>query len=314
MTTQSGSTLGLGAAARVAFLGYRRAAALDPVPALACELSTEHLGEHLLVVAPHPDDESIACGGLIASVLAAGGRATVLLVTAGDAYGRAALRLPDGAGDETGHGRSPERYLRLGGTRVSESREALRALGGDPIDMICLGYPDGALAEVVGSAAAPVRSRRTGADHVPYPFALSTGAPYTREALEADVVEVLSAISPSCVAFPDPRDRNADHVASSTIVASVLARSGADPVRLTYLTHSGHYPKPWAHLPEGCIRPPRKLSAAAVPFRSILLSEKARESKRAALRCYASQLAVPDMAVYLSSFDRRNELFVAAWG
>jgi len=38
----------------------------------------------MLVVSPHPDDESLAVGGLIQAVLAAGGAVDVLLLTDGD--------------------------------------------------------------------------------------------------------------------------------------------------------------------------------------------------------------------------------------
>lgn len=43
-------------------------------------------GERLLVVAPHPDDETLAAGGLIQRVLMRGGAVRVVLVTAGDGY------------------------------------------------------------------------------------------------------------------------------------------------------------------------------------------------------------------------------------
>src|SRR2546430_10087895 len=40
-------------------------------------------GERLLVLAPHPDDETLGAGGLIQRVLARGGTVRVVLVTAG---------------------------------------------------------------------------------------------------------------------------------------------------------------------------------------------------------------------------------------
>ena len=51
-------------------------------------------GERLLVVAPHPDDETLGAGGLIQRVLAHGGTVRVMLVTAGDGYVEV-----DGSGD-----------------------------------------------------------------------------------------------------------------------------------------------------------------------------------------------------------------------
>ena len=39
----------------------------------------------LLVVAPHPDDETLCCAGVIQRVLHAGGQASVVWITSGDA-------------------------------------------------------------------------------------------------------------------------------------------------------------------------------------------------------------------------------------
>ena len=43
-------------------------------------------GERLLVLAPHPDDETISSAGLIKRVLEKGGSVRTVVVTSGDAY------------------------------------------------------------------------------------------------------------------------------------------------------------------------------------------------------------------------------------
>ena len=43
-------------------------------------------GERLLVIAPHPDDETLGAGGLIQRVVSAHATVRVVLVTAGDGY------------------------------------------------------------------------------------------------------------------------------------------------------------------------------------------------------------------------------------
>src|SRR2546425_7498826 len=40
----------------------------------------------LLVIAPHPDDESLGAGGLMQRTMAQGGRVHVLFLTSGDGY------------------------------------------------------------------------------------------------------------------------------------------------------------------------------------------------------------------------------------
>src|SRR5436190_21315216 len=73
----------------------------------------------LLVIAPHPDDETIGAGGLIQRVHAAGGQVRVVFLTEGDAY-REGVRRED-------HGRSPQPkdYRGYGRRRERESKMAL---------------------------------------------------------------------------------------------------------------------------------------------------------------------------------------------
>src|SRR4051812_3184444 len=76
-------------------------------------------GERLLVLAPHPDDEVIGCGGLVALHLREGRKVHVIVATDGAQAGDAAQR-------------------------ESESRAALASLGDATIEF--LGFPDRELA------------------------------------------------------------------------------------------------------------------------------------------------------------------------
>ncbi|ADP84512.1 PIG-L deacetylase family protein [Pseudofrankia inefficax] len=82
----------------------------------------------LLVVAPHPDDETLGVGGLMALARAAGATVTVVAVTDGDAS----------------HPRSPTvRPTELVGRRARERRDALAELGLADVEVHRLGIPDG---------------------------------------------------------------------------------------------------------------------------------------------------------------------------
>src|ERR1700752_1007711 len=65
-------------------------AAAPPAASAASPANPEVLppidgGTSLLVVAPHPDDETLCCAGVIQRVLRAGGRVSVAWITSGDA-------------------------------------------------------------------------------------------------------------------------------------------------------------------------------------------------------------------------------------
>lgn len=126
----------LRAATRIARPEWIRSAAiwagLDPlVPPRLIGLPE---GQRLMVLAPHPDDESIGCGGLIARWRQAGRPASVLLLTDG-ARGARDLR-----GGEAGSAAARA----LAETRRKEAEHALAALGGTTLHPLDL--PDGELA------------------------------------------------------------------------------------------------------------------------------------------------------------------------
>jgi LmbE family N-acetylglucosaminyl deacetylase len=82
----------------------------------------------IVVVAPHPDDESLGCGGLIAEACARGRAVRVVIVS-------------DGCGSHTHSAAYPPDRLRA--LRESETLEAVAALGLAPEHVRFLRLPDG---------------------------------------------------------------------------------------------------------------------------------------------------------------------------
>ena len=80
-----------------------------------------------IVIAPHPDDESLACGGLIADACRQGLRGKVVIVS-------------DGAGSHPNSKAYPPDRLRS--LREEEARQAGAELGLKPEEMLFLGLPD----------------------------------------------------------------------------------------------------------------------------------------------------------------------------
>jgi len=158
----------------------------------------------LLVVAPHPDDETLANGVLIQRVCAAGGAVRVLLLTDGD------------------NNPWPQRWLerrwsigaieraRWGHRRRAECEEALRRLGLPSSALQALGWPDMGVLDCL----------------------LQPG----HEAL-TELTAVLVDFAPDLIAVPALGDRHPDHGAAHVLMRMAVARSGCKANLLGYLVH-----------------------------------------------------------------------------
>ena len=163
-------------------------------------------GARLMVLAPHPDDESLAAGGLIQRALECGAPVSVVFATDGD------------------NNPWPQRVLERrvwigarqraawGARRRGEAEAALRALGAEQVSVHRLGWPDGG---------------------VTWKLLDDTGAMLS--ALRA----LLERERPSMLVLPDLVDRHPDHSAIHVLVEMVLQSSPGivKPACLGYLLH-----------------------------------------------------------------------------
>lgn len=156
--------------------------------------------DRILVIAPHPDDESIAAGGLMQRAIAAGGEVRVVFVTDGDnnpwplRYLKKKWRISDADRAE------------WGALRRAESHRALAALGVPATAAIFLGYPDRMLTKLARAGDLRVRD------------SLSV---------------IIDAFEPSLLVFPSAFDLHADHRAISWLAHA--AAPGRNVV--TYVIH-----------------------------------------------------------------------------
>ena len=95
----------------------------------ATDATAEVTGRSLLVLAPHPDDETFGCGALMARARAAGDTVTVVVVTDGSRCAASDRLAP----------------AEIAALRQVELRTACGHLGVGPDDTIMLGYDDGTL-------------------------------------------------------------------------------------------------------------------------------------------------------------------------
>jgi LmbE family N-acetylglucosaminyl deacetylase len=162
-------------------------------------------GQRWLVLAPHPDDETLGAGGLLQRVRAAGAAAHVALLTDGE--------------NNPWPQRWLERRWRLGATdrarwagrRRDECGAALRELGLDPgRDLTAFGWEDGHLTAGFCGGPEPFLSR-----------------------LRA----LLARVGPSDVVLPAADDRHPDHNLCPVLLALALDGTGLQPRRHAYRVH-----------------------------------------------------------------------------
>jgi len=270
----------------------------DPAGVLRIDSATS-----LLVVSPHPDDETLCCGGVMQRVVGAGGRVTVVWLTSGDAARMNLILM--------GRSLFPAAAIarELGAQRMGEARIATARLGVAGAGQLFLGYPDGGLLELLGTHRnVPYTSPTTGAAAVPYPGALFPGHAYTGESLERDFVAVLERVRPTLILAPTPLDTHPDHRAAGLLMQRLAARlAPAPPVRY-WIVHGGEgWPSP-RDLLLGVPLTPAPRAAPLVPV-GFALEPAEEDAKLLALRAYQTQLRV--MAPFLLSFVRTNELFAS---
>lgn len=266
------------------------AAALPPLGA----------GTVLLIVAPHPDDETLCCAGAMQRVLQAGGRVSVVWLTSGDGSQLGSLVV------ERSLFVDPQKMRAYGERRMREARVATAILGVAPAGQLFLGYPDGGLmALLTRHRTLPYRSGFTAAEAVPYPAALSAQHPYTGESLERDFAAVLARVQPTLILAPSPLDSHPDHSAAGLLTIAATRQPGSVAVRY-WIVHGGEgWPNPRGLSPGVPLTPP-PLGAGLVaqPFE---LSPREEDCKLQALRVYETQL--PVLEAFLLAFVRTTELY-----
>jgi LmbE family N-acetylglucosaminyl deacetylase len=162
-------------------------------------------GQRWLVLAPHPDDEVLATGGLLQRLAAARVPVGVLLLTNG------------------GNNPWPQRWLerrwsldaeasaRWGARRQAETERALAHLGLDPREVLtAIGWPDGGLTQLLDTDP---------------------------EGCVARLANEFERTRPTHVAVPGAGDRHPDHNAAAVMAVLAAERLAQAPRLLSYQIH-----------------------------------------------------------------------------
>lgn len=260
------------------------------------------VGERTLIVAPHPDDETLGGAGVIEKAIAAGKKVKVVILTAGDGYERAVI--------ENLHVVHPKAadYRKLGELRHLESLAAMKHFGVKQEDVIFLGYPDGGINGMWESDWDYDRLHRglNGGIRSPYTFSYEKEAPYCGANVAKNLTDILRNYKPTDVVYPDPNDQHHDHWATNAFVKYILTEQNYQAREWTYLVHRGDYPVPWKYEPKSPLHPPYVLSGLDTHWIPLPMNQIDRQSKLDAIHQYATQTKVMDP--FLVAFVRSNDL------
>ncbi|GGM08913.1 PIG-L deacetylase family protein [Deinococcus aerophilus] len=289
-----GLAFAINATSALTLLYPRATAAVRALP----ELSAPRAGQTLLVVSPHPDDESLCCGGQIARAVQAGAQVYVVWLTSGDGFELNSALL----------GRTFRPRLvateNLGRRRMDEAAAAAAVLGVPATHLTFLGYPDGGLLRMWKDPA-PIRSPHTGAMHVPYMRALSPGVVYTAANLRRDLGAVLDRVQPDLVLLPSTSDAHRDHIATSLFTQDLLKKRGWSSRARYWIVHGGlEWPLPKGlHQTFPLLIPPR---GHYLKWQRADLTLQQEALKLQAVQAHRSQMLV--MPRFMLAFVRKNEL------
>ena len=263
--------------------------------------------DRILIFAPHPDDETIGCAGIIQNALDVQAKVRVAYLTNGDHNELAFIVYEKRLVFRKGA------FIHMGETRKKEAIKAMGSLGLKKDDLIFLGYPDFgtfAIFSQYWQSKMPFKDLLTRISSVPYKDDLSFGAPYNGENILADLKKVLLAYKPNKIFVSHPADVNVDHKALYLFLQVALAdlkKEFREPKVYPYLIHCVGWPLPRHYHPELNLEPPAQFADTDIDWLNFELAPQQLEKKYKATLCYKSQTQTS--AFYLLSFARRNELF-----
>lgn len=264
--------------------------------------------DRILVLAPHPDDETIATGGVIQEALKVGADVRAVLFTNGENNELSFIvykKRPVLLGKDV---------LNMGEVRHNETLAAMGILGLPPEKVTDLGYPDYGTMEIAtkywGVGSKPFRSMLSRVRYVPYSDTLSPKAPYVGESILSDLKQIILDFQPTKIFVSHPADTNRDHRALYLFLKiSLWDLQGVikPPEVYPYIIHVVGWPKPRGYFPEKILDVPPDLVNSEITWSSLTLDELEIGKKDLAVKQYASQNKYAPK--YLPTFVRRNEIF-----
>ncbi len=261
----------------------------------------------IMIIAPHPDDESLGSAGLIQAVRKNGGEVYVVVVTNGDGLSAGPTfsdyKLLPISND----------YIQYGRERQQETIKALSILGISEDNIFFLGYPDSSLQSMWSNPwiDSNLMGRFTHVSKSPYELTYNKKSIYQGVDLYHDLLQLLTDLQPDMVIIPHPEDTNSDHRAVSNFAQFAVAdyeSKNQTAIRVFgYLVHYPGYPLSEETGINTAIHPPAALSNNGQKWMNYAIQADEFLLKKAAIKTYKTQQKL--RSKYLNSFARANEIF-----
>ena len=187
-----------------------------------------------LVFSPHPDDATLAAGGLMQHIIQRGGSVRVVQMTGGDAFPKGVTALKPRVHP------TPTSYRWYGSVREREAIRALHRLGIGRSRVRLLGYPDEGLCLLAGAGRSdlPFVSPYTAREAPPSAEQLIPGAMYRREDLVHELSALIVAIRPTLIVMPHCGDQHPDHCELPSPTSTRIAHDDDARRRIVHRSHA----------------------------------------------------------------------------
>lgn len=266
--------------------------------------------DRVLVIAPHPDDETLGTGGIIQRARKAGASVKVMFLTNGEfneissiSYQVKPLLVKSD-------------FLLNGRTRKAEAIRVLEGLGLKKEDLVFLGYPDSGTLRIWQKhwgEGKPFKSFFTRINKVLNKDDYSFGQYYRGDNILADYKSILSSYKPTKIFVTAPFDINYDHQASYLFLNLSLLdlkdQLNPKPHVYLYIIHQKGWPKPRKLDTTAAMTMPEAMkSLHTLQWKEFLLTDDEIARKKEAVMGYKTQIAYSKN--FMLSFVRKNELYL----
>ncbi len=265
--------------------------------------------DRLLVIAPHPDDETLGLGGVMQQAIAQGAQIKVVYLTSGELNEIASIF----------YQKRPllirSDFVKNGDIRKKEAVDAMSFLGLSAQNLVFLGYPDGGTLNIWlkhWGYVKPFRSFFTRINKVPYKGQFSYGQYYKGDEIVRDFERLLLDFAPTQVFVTAPFDLNADHQAAYLYLNVALMNLEEQlqpyPKVNLYVVHAHQWPQPKKYVPDEKMAIPTHIDwTSDVEWQSVELASEQVHKKKDTILKYRSQIAYKKN--FLLAFARKSEIF-----